>query len=118
MDTPANKARLTVTGGRDAAGMPGAPEARAAREGLTGSGARAGCPSWPPTPECRPTRRRTPRGRLGTPQHIARLALFLPSAVSANITGQVMAGDGGRTADGYAVESSRPEEGRRADGAG
>ncbi|MCX4966466.1 SDR family oxidoreductase [Streptomyces sp. NBC_00654] len=48
-------------------------------------------------------RRRTPRGRLGSPEDIAHLALFLSSAVSANITGQVMVSDGGWTADGYAV---------------
>ncbi|MEE1742585.1 SDR family NAD(P)-dependent oxidoreductase [Streptomyces sp. BE147] len=48
-------------------------------------------------------RRRTPRGRLGSPEDIAHLALFLSSAVAANITGQVMVSDGGWTADGYAV---------------
>ncbi|MEV7852888.1 SDR family oxidoreductase [Streptomyces sp. NPDC088183] len=53
--------------------------------------------------DTRALRRRTPRGRLGTPQDIAHLALFLSSGVSANITGQVMVSDGGWTADGYAV---------------
>ncbi|MCX4733959.1 SDR family NAD(P)-dependent oxidoreductase [Streptomyces sp. NBC_01363] len=48
-------------------------------------------------------RRRTPRGRLGSPEDIAHLALFLSSGVSANITGQVVVSDGGWTADGYAV---------------
>ncbi|MFB7916777.1 SDR family NAD(P)-dependent oxidoreductase [Streptomyces sp. NPDC056061] len=48
-------------------------------------------------------RRRTPRGRLGSPGDIAQLALFLSSEVSANITGQVVVSDGGWTADGYAV---------------
>ncbi|MEU6018873.1 SDR family oxidoreductase [Streptomyces sp. NPDC047515] len=47
--------------------------------------------------------RRTPRGRLGRPEDIAHLALFLASGVSANITGQVVVSDGGWTADGYAV---------------
>ncbi|MFF8717201.1 SDR family NAD(P)-dependent oxidoreductase [Streptomyces sp. NPDC015184] len=54
-------------------------------------------------------RRRTPRGRLGSPEDIAHLALFLSSGVSANITGQVMVSDGGWTADGYAVMPDRPE---------
>ncbi|MFJ1713896.1 MULTISPECIES: SDR family NAD(P)-dependent oxidoreductase [unclassified Streptomyces] len=54
--------------------------------------------------DMRALRRRTPRGRLGTPEDIAHLALFLSSGVSANITGQVMVSDGGWTADGYAVE--------------
>lgn len=53
--------------------------------------------------DTRALRRRTPRGRLGTPEDIAHLALFLSSGVSANITGQVMVSDGGWTADGYAV---------------
>lgn len=49
------------------------------------------------------TYRRTLRGRLASPEDIAHLALFLFFGVSANITGQVMVGDGGWTADGYAV---------------
>ncbi|MET8743373.1 SDR family NAD(P)-dependent oxidoreductase [Streptomyces sp. NPDC004728] len=57
-------------------------------------------------------RRRTPRGRLGSPEDIAHLALFLSSGVSANITGQVLVSDGGWTADGYAVAPARPEAGR------
>ncbi|MGW1106518.1 SDR family oxidoreductase [Streptomyces sp. NPDC002540] len=48
-------------------------------------------------------RRRTPRGRLGRPEDIAHLALFLAPGVSANITGQVVVSDGGWTADGCAV---------------
>lgn len=53
--------------------------------------------------DTRALRRRTPRGRLGRPEDIAHLALFLSSEVSANITGQVLVSDGGWTADGYAV---------------
>lgn len=48
-------------------------------------------------------RRRTPSGRLGRPQDMAELALFLASDVSQNITGQVIASDGGWTADGYGI---------------
>ncbi len=45
--------------------------------------------------------RRTPLHRLGTADEIARLALFLASNESAYITGQVVAIDGGWTANGY-----------------
>ncbi|RKT87023.1 NAD(P)-dependent dehydrogenase, short-chain alcohol dehydrogenase family [Saccharopolyspora antimicrobica] len=48
-------------------------------------------------------RRRTPSGRLGSTGDIAQLALFLSSAASANITGQVVVSDGGWTADGFGV---------------
>jgi NAD(P)-dependent dehydrogenase (short-subunit alcohol dehydrogenase family) len=48
-------------------------------------------------------RRRTPSGRLGSPEDMANLVLFLASDVSQNITGQVIASDGGWTADGYGI---------------
>jgi len=48
-------------------------------------------------------RRRTPSGRLGRPEDMANLVLFLSSGVSQNITGQVIASDGGWTADGYGI---------------
>ena len=48
-------------------------------------------------------RSRTPIGRLGSEDDIAQLALFLASTVSANITGQVIASDGGWTADGVGI---------------
>jgi NAD(P)-dependent dehydrogenase (short-subunit alcohol dehydrogenase family) len=46
-------------------------------------------------------RRRTPQGRLGTPEEIAQMAVFLASDLSAHITGQVIGVDGGWTAYGY-----------------
>ncbi|MGW4490534.1 SDR family NAD(P)-dependent oxidoreductase [Streptomyces sp. NPDC004376] len=46
---------------------------------------------------------RTPLSRLGTPQDVASLALFLASDASANITGQVVVTDGGWSADGFGV---------------
>ncbi|GED83671.1 SDR family oxidoreductase [Streptomyces sp. 6-11-2] len=48
-------------------------------------------------------RSRTPSSRLGGPGDIANLALFLPTDVRADITGQVMVSDGGRTADGFGI---------------
>jgi NAD(P)-dependent dehydrogenase (short-subunit alcohol dehydrogenase family) len=51
-------------------------------------------------------RARTPIGRLGLPDDIANLALFLSSDVSSNITGQVMASDGGWTADGFGITTT------------
>ncbi|MDA0702354.1 MAG: SDR family oxidoreductase [Proteobacteria bacterium] len=45
---------------------------------------------------------RTPLGRLGQPEDIAEMALFLCSPEAAYVTGQVIAVDGGWTAYGYA----------------
>jgi NAD(P)-dependent dehydrogenase (short-subunit alcohol dehydrogenase family) len=46
-------------------------------------------------------RRRTPQGRLGTPEEIAQMAIFLASDLSSHVTGQVIGVDGGWTAYGY-----------------
>ena len=46
-------------------------------------------------------RRRTPLGRLGTPEEIAQLALFLASDRAAFVTGHTLVADGGWTANGY-----------------
>lgn len=46
--------------------------------------------------------RRTPMGRLAVPQEIADMALFLASSQAAFVTGQVVAVDGGWTANGAA----------------
>ena len=45
--------------------------------------------------------RRTPLGRLGTPQEVAQAALFLASDAAAYITGHAMVADGGFTANGF-----------------
>ena len=45
--------------------------------------------------------KQTPMGRLGDPDEIAELALFLASDSSAFITGQAIVADGGWVADGY-----------------
>lgn len=42
-----------------------------------------------------------PRGRLGTPEEIANLALFLASDESSHIIGQTLIADGGHTADSH-----------------
>ena len=46
-------------------------------------------------------KRRTPQGRLATPEDIAQMAIFLASDLSSHITGQVIGVDGGWTAYGY-----------------
>ncbi len=46
-------------------------------------------------------KRRTPQGRLGTPEEMARAVLFFASRESAHITGQILGVDGGWTAYGY-----------------
>ena len=45
--------------------------------------------------------RRTPLGRLGTPEEVAEMALFLASDAAAYITGHAMVADGGFTANGF-----------------
>lgn len=45
--------------------------------------------------------RRTPSGRLGTPEEIAALGLFLASDHAAFINGHIAVADGGWTANGY-----------------
>jgi NAD(P)-dependent dehydrogenase (short-subunit alcohol dehydrogenase family) len=44
--------------------------------------------------------RRSPQGRLGTPDEVAGLALFLASPAAAHITGAVLPVDGGWLANG------------------
>lgn len=44
---------------------------------------------------------RTPLGRLGTPEEMAQIVLFLASQGSAFITGHTLVADGGWTANGY-----------------
>ncbi len=46
---------------------------------------------------------RTPMGRLGEPEEIARVAVFLATADSAYVTGQTIYADGGRLALNYTV---------------
>jgi NAD(P)-dependent dehydrogenase (short-subunit alcohol dehydrogenase family) len=46
-------------------------------------------------------RRRTPIGRLGAPEEMANIALFLASECSAFVTGHTVIADGGWTANGY-----------------
>jgi len=45
--------------------------------------------------------RRTPQGRLGTPEDIAQAVVYLCEPRSAHVTGQVIAVDGGWSAYGY-----------------
>jgi NAD(P)-dependent dehydrogenase (short-subunit alcohol dehydrogenase family) len=45
--------------------------------------------------------KRTPHGRLATPEEIAQMAIFLASDLSSHVTGQVIGVDGGWTAYGY-----------------
>lgn len=46
-------------------------------------------------------RQHTPQGRLGTPEEVARLALFLASENAAFVTGHTLVADGGWSANGY-----------------
>lgn len=46
---------------------------------------------------------RTPMGRLGTPEEVARIAMFLASDDASYITGQTIYCDGGRMALNYVV---------------
>ncbi|WP_442900343.1 SDR family NAD(P)-dependent oxidoreductase [Geoalkalibacter sp.] len=46
-------------------------------------------------------RQRTPLGRLGEPEEMANIALFLASDCSAFVTGHTLIADGGWTANGY-----------------
>lgn len=45
--------------------------------------------------------RKTPLGRLGTPEEMAKLALFLASDTAGFVTGHTLVADGGWTANGY-----------------
>lgn len=45
--------------------------------------------------------RKTPLGRLGTPEEMAQLALFLASEAAGFVTGHTLVADGGWTANGY-----------------
>ena len=45
----------------------------------------------------------TPMGRFGEPEEVGRVALFLASADSSYITGQIIYPDGGRLALNYTV---------------
>jgi NAD(P)-dependent dehydrogenase (short-subunit alcohol dehydrogenase family) len=47
--------------------------------------------------------RETPQGRLGKPEEVAQLALFLASDESSHITGQSLAVDGGIEADSHVI---------------
>ncbi|MEM7566150.1 MAG: SDR family oxidoreductase, partial [Pseudomonadota bacterium] len=46
---------------------------------------------------------RTPLGRIGDPQEIAGIAVFLASSDASYVTGQTLMADGGRTALNYTV---------------
>jgi NAD(P)-dependent dehydrogenase (short-subunit alcohol dehydrogenase family) len=46
-------------------------------------------------------RRRTPMGRLGTPDDVARAAVFLASDDAAFVTGETLVSDGGWLAYGF-----------------
>jgi len=45
--------------------------------------------------------KRTPQGRLATPEEIAQMAIFLASDLASHATRQVIGVDGGWTAYGY-----------------
>lgn len=47
-----------------------------------------------------------PQGRLGTPEEVAYIALFLASGESSLITGQALVADGGLEADSHIIEPS------------
>ncbi len=90
-------------------GVVGLTRALATRYGPEGIRANCICPGWVDTPFHRldhvPGRRalrdrwvdRTPLGRLGRPEEVANVALFLASDESAFVTGQAIVVDGGHS---------------------